>query len=60
MPKFPRISGKEIIRAIEKLNFILVRQKSNHVIMVKFSESGKTGCAVPLHKILAVGALSGI
>jgi predicted RNA binding protein YcfA (HicA-like mRNA interferase family) len=60
MPKLPRISGKEIIRALERLGFVKVRQRGSHVIMAKFTEAGKTGCAVPLHKIVAVGTLSGI
>jgi len=60
MPKLPRISGKEIIRTLERLGFVQVRQRGSYVILTKFTEAGKTGCAVPLHKIVAVSTLSGI
>jgi predicted RNA binding protein YcfA (HicA-like mRNA interferase family) len=60
MPKLPRISGKEIIRALEILGFIQVRQRGSHVIMTKETSHGKKGCTVPLHDIVAVGTLSGI
>jgi len=56
MPKLPRISGKECIRALEKLGFHQTRQKGSHVVMRReFS-----GCVVPLHKEITVGTLSGI
>ena len=56
MPKLPRISGKECIRALEKLGFYQTRQKESHVVMRReFS-----GCVVPLHKEIKVGTLSGI
>lgn len=60
MPKLPRISGKEIINALEKLGFIRVRQRGSHVILIKYSTNGKVGCSVPLHDIVAVGTLAGI
>ena len=56
MPKLPGISGKECIRALEKLGFYQTRQKGSHVVMRReFS-----GCVVPLHKEIKVGTLSGI
>ena len=56
MPKLPRISGKECIRALEKLGFHQIRQKGSHVVMRKeFS-----GCVIPLHKEIKVGTLAGI
>lgn len=46
MPKFPGLSGKDIIRALEKLGFQVVRQSGSHVLMKK----GSKGCVVPNHK----------
>lgn len=60
MPKLPRTSGMEVIKTLEKLGFIFVRQKGSHVILRKTSESGDYGCSVPLHDDLAVSTLSGI
>ena len=56
MPKLPRISGAEAIRALERLGFEKVRQSGSHVIMRK---AGK-GCVVPLHSELKVGTLAGL
>ena len=56
MPKLPRISGAEAIRALEKLGFEQVRQKGSHVVLRR----DHLGCVVPLHKELKVGTLAGI
>jgi predicted RNA binding protein YcfA (HicA-like mRNA interferase family) len=60
MPKLPRISSKEAIRAIERLGFEQVRQTGSHVVMKKETEDGEIGCVVPVHRELKVGTLSGI
>ena len=60
MPKLKRLSGAEVIRALERLGFVQVRQKSSHVILTKKSSLGDIGCVVPLHKTLAIGTLRGI
>jgi len=60
MPKLPRVSGKEAIRALEELGFVRVRQKGSHVILRRETESGAIGCVVPLHDELATGTLKGI
>ena len=60
MPKLPRISGKEIIRTFEKLGYVQVRQHGSHVIMVKYFDDRKVGCAIPKHDTVAVGTLNGI
>jgi predicted RNA binding protein YcfA (HicA-like mRNA interferase family) len=56
----PRISGDQAIRALERLGFVVVRQRGSHVILRKETEAGAVGCSVPLHKELAVGTLRGI
>ncbi|OGK39274.1 hypothetical protein A3A74_00375 [Candidatus Roizmanbacteria bacterium RIFCSPLOWO2_01_FULL_35_13] len=33
MPKLPVVSGKELIKAFEKIGFITVRQESTHVVI---------------------------
>jgi predicted RNA binding protein YcfA (HicA-like mRNA interferase family) len=60
MPKMPRISSKEVIRALERLGFDQVRQTGSHVVMKKETEDGEIGCVVPLHRELKVGTLSSI
>jgi len=60
MPKMPRISSREAIRALERLGFEQVRQTGSHVVMKKETEEGEIGCVVPMHRELKVGTLSGI
>ncbi len=60
MPKMPRISSKEAIRALERLGFEQVRQTGSHVVMKKETKEGDIGCVVPLHRELKIGTLSGV
>jgi predicted RNA binding protein YcfA (HicA-like mRNA interferase family) len=65
MPKLPRVKAGEVIRALERLEFVKVRQKGSHVILKKrVTVDGKAieiGCVVPLHsKTIAVGTLNNI
>jgi predicted RNA binding protein YcfA (HicA-like mRNA interferase family) len=56
MPKLPRVSGAEAIRALERLGFEKTRQKGSHVVM----RHGTRGCVVPLHAELKTGTLAGV
>ena len=56
MPELPVCSGAEVIRALERLGFRVVRQRGSHVMLRK----GMAGCVVPLHRELKRGTLSGI
>ena len=70
MPKLPRVKGAEVIRALERLGFVRVRQRGSHVILKKqlppdngenSEEIIEIGCVVPLHsKTLATGTLKSI
>ncbi|MEH1941399.1 MAG: type II toxin-antitoxin system HicA family toxin [Nostoc sp.] len=58
MPKLPRISSREAIRALERLGFEQIRQTGSHVVMKKQTPEGITGCVVPLHQELKVRVFS--
>lgn len=60
MPKLPRISSREAIRALENLGFEQVRQTGSHIVMKRATQEGTIGCVVPVHQELKVGTLSGI
>ena len=68
MPKLPRVQASEVIRALERLGFVRVRQRGSHVILKKQivqegeeQEIIEVGCVVPLHrKTIAVGTLKSI
>ena len=56
MPKFPVVSGAQVIRALERLGFQQVRQRGSHVVMRR----NERGCVVPLHKEVRIGTLTTI
>jgi predicted RNA binding protein YcfA (HicA-like mRNA interferase family) len=56
MPKLPRVSGPEALRALRRLGFEQVRQSGSHVVLRR----GSKGCVVPLHAELKVGTLAGL
>lgn len=35
MPKLPRVSSADAIRALERLGFVQVRQRGSHVVLKK-------------------------
>lgn len=56
MPKFPGLSGAELVAALEKLGFSKARQSGSHIVMRRDS----VGCVVPNHKELKVGTVNGV
>jgi predicted RNA binding protein YcfA (HicA-like mRNA interferase family) len=56
MPKLPRISGADAIKALERLGFARVRQSGSHVFMRR----GTDTCVVPIHAELKTGTLAGV
>ena len=56
MPKFPGLSGADIVRALQKLGFVVARQSDSHIVMKR----GSQGCVVPNHKEVKVGTVNGI
>jgi predicted RNA binding protein YcfA (HicA-like mRNA interferase family) len=56
MPKLPRISGPEIVRALQRVGFEVARQRGSHIIMRR----GASGCVVPNHREVKVGTLAGV
>ena len=60
MPKLPRVSGAEAIRALERLGFAQVRQRGSHVVLKRIGVDRVSGCVIPLHDSLAIGTLRGI
>ena len=60
MPKLPRLSGRDTIRALERLGFEQVRQQGSHVVLRRETGGEVCGCVVPMHRELAVGTLRGL
>lgn len=56
MPKLPRVSDAEALKALQRLGFEKVRQSGSHVV----ARRGAMGCVVPMHDELKVGTLAGL
>ena len=57
MGKYRRLSGKQIVKALERIGFVQARQRGSHVVMKKVLDEGAVGCVVPMHKEVATGTL---
>lgn len=60
MPKFPVLSGKKVIKALEKAGFKFVKQRGSHVKLRKFVGRGKLTVVVPLKPVIRTGAMRSI
>jgi predicted RNA binding protein YcfA (HicA-like mRNA interferase family) len=56
MPKLPRVSGAVVVKALERLGFVKVRQSGSHVMLRR----GPKGCVVPMHSEVKIGTLAGL
>ena len=58
----PRITGRELVKALQKEGFQITRQKGSHVQMAKYIDGEKVTFPVPVHagKIIKEGTLKGI
>ena len=60
MPKLPAVSGREMLRALERAGFEFERQRGSHAVLIN-RERGRVA-VVPMHggKDLPPGTLRGI
>lgn len=56
MPKLPPLSGRDLVRALERLGFEQIGQRGSHVKLRR----DDTVCIVPLHPELKKGTLAGV
>jgi len=56
MAKLPLVSGEEACRALQRMGFILLRQRGSHAILRR----GDRGCVVPMHREISPGTLRGV
>ncbi len=58
--KLPQISGKELIKALRKLGFVVTRQKGSHIRLEKNTPNKTIKITVPNHPVLKKGTLNQI
>ena len=55
MPRLPRISGREAVRAFQRAGWEVDRQRGSHVVLTKAGSIYTL--SVPLHPVLGPGLL---
>jgi len=63
VPKLPRLTGEELVRALGKAGFEIARQRGSHVQLRRFLPDGrKVTFPVPVHsgRTMKTGTLRGI
>ncbi|MBF0520437.1 MAG: type II toxin-antitoxin system HicA family toxin [Nitrospirae bacterium] len=55
MGKLANISGKDVVKAFQKLDWQIAGQVGSHVVMTK--EGMRVNLSIPQHKELSVGTL---
>ena len=58
MSKLPRVSGADVVKALEKAGFHFIRQHGSHIILRRLDPFAQT--TVPNHRELDRGALRAI
>ena len=56
MPSLPHLSGAEVVRILERLDFVVARQRGSHIML----RGGAAGCVVPNHREVKLGTLAGL
>jgi predicted RNA binding protein YcfA (HicA-like mRNA interferase family) len=57
-PLLPTVSAKEVVRAFERLGWLVARQRGSHIIMTK--DNHRATLSVPDHNPVAKGTLRGL
>lgn len=60
MSRLPDVSGEELVKALRKAGFVVLRQKGSHVSMEKTDATGHWRTIVPMHREIARGTLHDI
>jgi len=58
--RLPQISGKELIKILNKFGFKIVRQRGSHVRLENKTDNELIKITIPMHSMLKRGTLSRI
>ena len=58
--KLPRVTGREVVRALERAGFIFDRQRGSHVILIHPRTHRRVSVPVHAGRTVKLGTLKGI
>ena len=56
----PAVSGRQLVRALQRAGFVVLRQKGSHVSLEKRTADGYWRTIMPMHREIRPGTLSDI
>ena len=57
MPKIPVVSGKQAIKAFQKVGYVVMRQKGSHIRLIHPAEKNRRPLTIPDHKEVSIGVI---
>lgn len=57
MSKLPQVSGKEVIKALQKIGFVVVSQRGSHIKLERKKSNQRQTVIIPMHKAIKKGTL---
>jgi predicted RNA binding protein YcfA (HicA-like mRNA interferase family) len=60
MPKLPQVSGNDVVKLLQRLDYQIVRQRGSHIRLRKVTLLGEHNITVSTHRVLAKGTLNDI
>ena len=57
MSNVPQVSGKEVIKALQKIGFSNIRQKGSHIRLARVRNNRKELVTVPNHKVIRISTI---
>ena len=59
-PGLPQVSGKDVVKLLKYLGYIVIRQRGSHIRLRKITPAGEHNITVPAHHVIAKGTLNDI
>jgi predicted RNA binding protein YcfA (HicA-like mRNA interferase family) len=60
MLKLPQVSGRDLVRLLQRLGYEWIRQRGSHVRLRLVTPRGTHFITIPMHPIIAKGTLNDI
>jgi len=58
--RLPQISGKDLVKKLMKLGFVVTRQRGSHIRIEKNTKDRTIKITIPNHKVIKKGTLNRI
>lgn len=57
MSNIPQVSGKEVVKGLQKIGFSVIQQRGSHIKLFRVVNNQKQTVIVPNHKVIKKGTL---